>query len=66
MNTSKDKGKTHRAALFEDTLEVIRAVGHDYVFIENVPQWLASRPEAARSILGEKLSGNMLSGSLKI
>ena len=57
MNTSKNKGKTHRAALFEDTLEVIRAVGYDYIFIENVPQWLASRPEAALSILGEKTIG---------
>ncbi len=65
MNTSKDKGKTHRAALFEDTLEVIRAVGHDYVFIENVPQWLASRPEAARSILGEKTIGEYVVGELE-
>ena len=65
MNTSKDKGKTHRAALFEDTLEVIRVVGHDYVFIENVPQWLASRPEAALSILGEKTIGECVVGELE-
>ena len=65
MNTSKDKGKTHRAALFEDTLEVIRVVGHDYVFIENVPQWLASRPEAALSILGEKTIGEYVVGELE-
>ena len=57
LNNSKNKGKTHRAALFEDTLEVVRAVGYDYIFIENVPQWLASRPEAALSILGEKTIG---------
>lgn len=43
--------------MFEDTLEVVRAVGYDYIFIENVPQWLASRPEAALSILGEKTIG---------
>lgn len=65
MNTSKDKGKTHRAALFEDMLEVIRVVGHDYVFIENVPQWLASRPEAALSILGEKTIGEYVVGELE-
>lgn len=65
MNTSKDKGKTHRAALFEDTLEVIRVVGHDYVFIENLPQWLASRPEAALSILGEKTIGEYVVGELE-
>lgn len=65
MNTSKDKGKTHRAALFEDMLEVIRVVGHDYVFIENVPQWLANRPEAALSILGEKTIGEYVVGELE-
>lgn len=42
QNNSKNKGTTHRAALFEDTLEVIRAVDYDYVFIENVPQWLGT------------------------
>lgn len=57
QNNSKNKGTTHRAALFEDTLEVIRAVDYDYVFIENVPQWLGSRPAAALSILGDKTIG---------
>ena len=65
MNTSKNKGKTHRAALFEDTLEVIRAVGYDYIFIENVPQWLTSRPEAALSILGEKTIGEYVVDELE-
>lgn len=65
MNTSKNKGKTHKAALFEDTLEVIRAVGHDYVFIENVPQWLSSRPEAALPILGEKTIGEYVVAELE-
>lgn len=65
LNNSKNKGKTHRAALFEDTLEVVRAVGYDYIFIENVPQWLASRPEAALSILGEKTIGEYVVGELE-
>lgn len=57
LNTSKNKGTSHRAALFEDMLNVIRAVGYDYIFIENVPQWLNSRPAAALSILGNKTIG---------
>lgn len=65
MNTSKNKGKTHRAALFKGTLEVIRAVGYDYIFIENVPQWLTSRPEAALSILGEKTIGEYVVDELE-
>ena len=65
LNNSKNKGKTHKAALFEDTLEVVRAVGYDYIFIENVPQWLASRPEAALSILGEKTIGEYVVGELE-
>lgn len=65
LNNSKSKGTTHRAALFEDTLEVIRAVGYDYVFIENVPQWLASRPDAALSILGEKTIGTYVVDELE-
>lgn len=65
LNNSKNKGKTHRAVLFEDTLEVVRAVGYDYIFIENVPQWLASCPEAALSILGEKTIGEYVVGELE-
>ncbi|MBO5039028.1 MAG: DNA cytosine methyltransferase [Alphaproteobacteria bacterium] len=65
LNNSKNKGKTHKAALFEDTLKVVRAVGYDYIFIENVPQWLASRPEAALSILGEKTIGEYVVDELE-
>lgn len=57
LNTSKNKGTSHRAALFEDMLNVVRAVEYDYIFIENVPQWLTSRPAAALSILGNKTIG---------
>ena len=60
QNNSKNKGTTHRAALFEDTLNVVRSVDYDYVFIENVPQWLGSRPAAALSILGDKTIGEYI------
>lgn len=65
LNTSKNKGKTHKAALFEDTLDMVKAVGYDYVFIENVPQWLTGRPEAALDTLGDKTIGEYVVDELE-
>lgn len=65
QNTSKKKGETHRAALFKDTLDVIEVVLPKYIFIENVPQWLESRPRAALEILGDKTIGDYVVDELK-
>ncbi len=56
-NTADSKGTTERATLFVDTLKNIEAVGYKAGIIENVPQWLISRPEKALDILGDKTIG---------
>ena len=56
-NTSDSKGTTERATLFYDTLKVIKAVRYKAGIIENVPQWLTSRPTAGLDILGDKTIG---------
>ena len=56
-NTADSKGTTERAILFDPTLKVIEAVGYKAGIIENVPQWLISRPEKALDILGDKTIG---------
>lgn len=57
LNTADSKGTTERAKLFDPTLKVIKAVGYKAGIIENVPQWLTSRPEKALDILGDKTIG---------
>ncbi|MBP5343829.1 MAG: DNA cytosine methyltransferase [Alphaproteobacteria bacterium] len=56
-NTADTKGTTERATLFVDTLKNIEAVGYKAGLIENVPQWLTSRPEKALEVLGDKTIG---------
>lgn len=56
-NTSDSKGTTERATLFYDTLKVIKVVRYKAGIIENVPQWLTSRPTAGLDILGDKTIG---------
>lgn len=57
LNTADSKGTTERAKLFDPTLKVIKAVGYKAGIIENVPQWLTSRPKKALDILGDKTIG---------
>ncbi|MBR1373224.1 DNA cytosine methyltransferase [bacterium] len=65
LNTSADKGKGERAALFKASLDFIEATMPDYITFENVPQWLGSRPEFAVDILVDKTIGEYVVEALK-
>ena len=64
-NNSKNRMKTRRTALFEDTMNFIRQTLPTFVMIENVPDFLVMKPKYVKDIIGEKSIGQYLKDELE-
>ena len=64
-NTSNSKMTTKRTALFENTLDFIRATDNDFIVIENVPDFLIMKPKYVQDILGDKTIGQYIKDELE-
>jgi len=64
-NTSKNRMKTKRTALFENTMNFIRQTLPTFVMIENVPDFLIMKPKYVQDIIGDKSIGQYLKDELE-
>ena len=64
-NTSKKKAEDSRNTLIQRTLEFVKKTNPNYVMIENVPEFLGSKPQLMEEILKDRTIGDYISDELK-